>query len=167
MRVHIPQPSATEPLCQGVSSAELRNSRVSEEKRGRPTKEYPPYTPTASPRRTATNRGKSRRASSLPGGGGCLARGGGGSGRGAARGYSIIPGKTSRPEQKLMGGGGQWGRAAKSSQRTRRPIRSPPARDAQPPPGPCSCGGSRAWGPVLPGGRGLRASLLPGIRGQK
>lgn len=89
----------------------------------------------------------------LAGCGGCRARGGGGSGRGAARGYSIIPGKSSRPEQKLMGGGGQWGRAAKSSQRTRRPIRSPRAGDARPPPGsPGSPGPSRSGSPGLTAG---------------
>lgn len=99
-------------------------------------------------------------------------------GSGAARSYSIIPGKSCRPEQKLMRGGGQWDLAAKSLQRTRRPIRGGPTQWlgwvlSPPTPHPRMCppstlvgrgGGSWGSGPVLPVGRGLSASLLPLIR---
>lgn len=50
-------------------------------------------------------------------------------GSGRARTYSI-PGKSCRPEQKLMRAGGQWDLAAKSLQRTRRPIRGGGRRGA-------------------------------------
>lgn len=50
-------------------------------------------------------------------------------GSGGARTYSI-PRKSCRPEQKLMRAGGQWDLAAKSLQRTRRPIRGGGRRGA-------------------------------------
>lgn len=79
-----------------------------------------------------------------------------------------------------MRGGGQWDLAAKSLQRTRRPIRGGPAQwlgwvlsppTPQPrmcPPSTLAGRGGESWGsgPVLPVGRGLSASLLPSIRSE-
>lgn len=96
-------PQLTEPLCRGVAWAERGCSSASEGKQEEPNKHatlpHPTLTPPNPPRihrRTVTNRGKSRRASSLPGSGVCLRRE---SERGERRGPDLL-----HPWEKLPSG---------------------------------------------------------------